>query len=159
IRLAGWLVGGLAATAAALLLLPLRDRAELREVLAASCERAAELVAAEIAAGDPATIARLRQAAVDTLSAAPGRFAAPLSKPTGPTAHDQALSQIVEELSGLLAFVGGVAHGLTALPATDRALATAMVDALLGAAIGLRGRADAVALERLREARERQWQA
>jgi uncharacterized membrane protein YccC len=156
VRVAGWLVGGLAATVAALLLLPRRDRAGLREALAATCERAAELVAAEIAAGDPATIARLRQAAVDTLSTARARFAATLYKPTGPTAHDQALSQIVEELSGLLAFVGGA--GVSAVSADDRALATAMVDALQGAASGLRGTADAVALERLREARERQWQ-
>ena len=158
IRVAGWLVGGLAATAAALLLLPRHDRAGLREALAATCERAAELVAAELGVGDPATIARLRQAAVDTLSAARARFAATLYKPTGPTAHDQALSQIVEELSGLLAFAGGVTDGQSAVPAADRALATAMVEALRGAASGLRGTADAAALERLREAREGQWQ-
>src|SRR5438445_637613 len=82
----------------------------------ATCERAADLVAADIAASDPATIARLRQGAVDTLSAVRDRFAATLYKPTGPTAHDQALSQIVEELSGLLAFVDGAAERLSAVP-------------------------------------------
>jgi uncharacterized membrane protein YccC len=158
VRVAGWLVGGLAATVAALLLLPRRDRAGLRDALAATCERAAELVAAEIAAGDPATVARLRQAAVEALSAARARFAATLYKPTGPTAPDQALSQIVEELSGLLAFVSGATERLSAVATADRALATAMVDALRSATIGLRGTAGAVALEQLREARERQWQ-
>src|SRR5258706_5543350 len=158
VRVAGWLVGGLTATVAALLLLPRRDRAGLRDALAATCERAAELVVAEIAAGDPATIARLRQAAVEALSTARARFAATLYKPTGPTAPDQALSQIVEELSGLLAFVSGAKERLSAVPTADRALATAMVDALRSAAIGLRGTADAVALERLREARQSQWQ-
>src|SRR5205823_2006015 len=41
----------------------------------------------------------------------------------------------------------------------DRALATAIVDALRNAAIGLRGAVDMVPLERLRQAREMQWDA
>src|SRR5258706_858189 len=46
IRVAGWLVGGLASTAAALLLLPRRDRTGLRDANAATAQRVADLVAA-----------------------------------------------------------------------------------------------------------------
>ncbi len=62
-------------------------------------------------------------------------------------------------MSGLLGFSDSAAEGRATIPTADLALAAAIVETLRSGAFSLRGEGATVALERLRQARQAQWDA
>ncbi|HKF19272.1 MAG TPA: FUSC family protein [Candidatus Dormibacteraeota bacterium] len=94
-RMMGWLMGGCAATAAALVLWPLYERDVLRNAASAALRSLATLIAATRV--DPAA-AEQNQSAASALAGLRIAYTQTAYRPGGPTRRDRALAQLVTEL-------------------------------------------------------------
>ena len=101
-RVLGWIVAGLAATVAGVVLWPRRERLLLREAAAATADAVADAVAGLAEAGGPPTDV------IDAMNAAVNELATTGSvpqRPAGPSAHDAALAFLVDQLERAAGFV------------------------------------------------------
>jgi hypothetical protein len=102
-RLLGWVVAGIAATIAGLVLWPRRERLLVREAAATAAGALADAITVLARPGGvPAgTIAAMDAAVADLIEAA----SVP-RRPAGPSAHDAALAFLVDQLERMQWFVG-----------------------------------------------------
>ncbi len=150
-RLEGWGLAAGAGIAAAMLLWPVRRRADQRREAAGALRAVAALV--EASSGQAAELARLAREAVDDLGR---RFLGTQHRPTGPTGPTVALASFPEELDWLLTFVGpsGIAAPLELACAEDEEAIAAMASVLHASAERLDGSDAQPDLARLDEARD-----
>lgn len=141
-RLTGWGLAGAVSAAAALVLWPRHERSELRRSLCAAMLAAADLVDASGAHPFDAELAAgVRSAALEATRTATNAYRTMPYRPAGPTAHDQALAYLVDELPWLHGFADDlVAERLAgaALSREDEALLAATGRALRDVATELR---------------------
>lgn len=157
-RLAGWGLAGAACTIAALVLWPRQDRRILRramvEALVAKADLVDALFAEGVQAGDLDDRVDVATKATHELER---RYRSMQYRPAGPTAHDQAIAYLVDELSWFRAFGSELASDRASSgPFTpeDARLGAGTASTLRDVAAGLRGsarRVDGRALERERE--------
>jgi uncharacterized membrane protein YccC len=156
-RLAGWVVAGLAATLAGLVVLPRHERRELARAVAEAADAVAAAVRARATpSGVPADVSAAASRALDALDT---QALVPL-RAAGPGETDAAMRFVIDELRrvGALALGPRSAAGRWSDPGGELdALASLAARALTGSARALRGDGeppDAIALERDREAHQ-----
>jgi uncharacterized membrane protein YccC len=108
-RVEGWLVAGAAATVAALVLWPHRERRVLFERAAVACRALAALIETRREGGGEASVTRREEVARDAVSTARTAYAATPLRPAGPTRSDRALAELVVELDRGLKFASELA--------------------------------------------------
>jgi uncharacterized membrane protein YccC len=156
-RLAGWVVAGLAATLAGLVVLPRHERRELARAVADAADAVAAAVRARATpAGVPAPVSTAASRALDALDE---QALVPL-RAAGPGETDAAMRFVIDELRrvGALALGPRPAAGHWSDPGGElEALASLAARALTASAQALRGDGDPpdpIALERAREAHQ-----
>ena len=138
-RMLGWLIGGCAATAAALVLWPLYERDVLRNAASAALRSLATLIAATRV--DPAA-AEQNQSAVSALAGLRIAYTQTAHRPGGPTRRDRALAQLVTELERARYFAIATADepvGVNPCLAEGNLLASAVVSVFKASAEVLKG--------------------
>ena len=140
-RIAGWGLAGAACTVAALFLWPRHERSRLKRLIEEAIDAAVALVDATLTPGVSATaLESLSRASTEAMVAMRRFYRSMPYRPAGPTAHDQAIAYLVEELSWF--------HALALELVTDRdsgkpfderdaSLGAATVSTLRDAASGL----------------------
>lgn len=105
-RVAGWLFAGLAATAAALLLLPRAGPVALNRAAGAACRTAADLIDATARRPDAPDLARLRQTAARAVDTARRRYADTASRSVGSRRRLRAYAELVGDLQLVVGVAG-----------------------------------------------------
>jgi uncharacterized membrane protein YccC len=120
-RVVGWVIGGLVAALASVLLWPVHERRAISAALASACDAIAELL--EELARDPRgpTVDTLADQAHEHLEDARKRWRSSARRPVGPSEHDRAVKRAMDhtgwtlDLARLFARRGKVATGDAAL--------------------------------------------
>jgi uncharacterized membrane protein YccC len=159
-RLEGWALAAGAATAAQLLIWPLRVQASLRSAASRAATELADLAATELAR-DPHTIADQVRSAGGALRRLRAEYLAAPHKPSGPTGPQAALNSLVDELDWIFAILAPPAQlpALYVCPDENADAVAAVVGALRATAATLDGHDERPDLGRLRVTRHALAQA
>jgi uncharacterized membrane protein YccC len=159
-RLEGWALAAGAATAAQLLIWPLRVQASLRSAASRAATALADLTASELAR-DSHTLADHVGNAAGALRRLRAEFLAAPHKPSAPTGPQAALNSLVDELDWIFAVLAPPAQvpALDVCPNENADAVAAVAEALHATAATLEGQDQRPNLDGLRETRQALAQA